>query len=284
MGFFKNLTKSFFHSAKEDKKEECPPHPEPFFSQWVTYGDHPNRTPGEKTEVIFVNPEKEIAEIIVDSDGKIRDFPGIANPEVVAGHLAEKKPPEPVVRFRTEFQKLENKYLMLWQIQPNGKYWANIDGREVTNDKEVILYTYVNDYGKLRFSFQLYQVGETNYFETNLEKKEAKQLFEQKLEHYVFCAIDYFIDMIRKEGPDSTEFDLLDSGKVGVFALFKSYHDDGTYGFLAGMRKKDSDELHQFHLLNGYSKEEILRLLGEEKTRQTVVSHMKKLSEYVDRD
>ena len=290
-GYFVSLVKKIFCIIKKDNspdpvfpQEESTIHQEPFFSQWVTYGEHLGHISDERAEVVFTNHEKGISRVIVDNDGHICDCPAIKNPEIVVGYLDGKELPPPIVRFRVEFERLENDYMMRWQIQPDGSYWTDIDGHEVTDGEEVILYTYLNDCGRFKSSFRIYKVGQTKYFGTDLEEKAAEKIFEKKLEHYLLCAIDYFIDMIQKKGPDSMEYNLLGTENVGVMGFVKSYQGEGKYALLVGVKKKGSDKLWQHYLLSGYSKEEILQFLKEEETRQMIQHSMKRLIERVNRD
>lgn len=119
---------------------------------------------------------------------------------------------------------------------------------------------------------------------TDPEEREDKEIFDKKLRHFILCGIDYFIDMIRKNGPDAMEYSLFDSGKVCQFAFFRYYKEEGKFGFLIGVRRADSDRVHRNYLMDGHSKEEILGYLGEEETRQKIVDFVCKLAEHAKED
>ncbi len=48
---------------------------------------------------------------------------------------------EPYVRYRNVFEKMpDGRIMMIWQVQPDGRYWADDDGFGGSNDSEVHLY------------------------------------------------------------------------------------------------------------------------------------------------
>ena len=75
------------------------------------------------------------------------NFPGIIQEEfwikkINMGSL------EPVVRYRSSFESLGNgKYRMLWQIQPDGRYWEDEDGFGAESDEEISLYADIDQDG-----------------------------------------------------------------------------------------------------------------------------------------
>ena len=78
--------------------------------------------------------------------------------------LTNKRCLSPVVRFRTSFEKWDTtRYIMLWQIQPDGRYWADDDGFGMEDDEEITLYSFIDQNGKFMGPFQIYRVGDTRY-------------------------------------------------------------------------------------------------------------------------
>lgn len=49
--------------------------------------------------------------------------------------------------------------LMVWEVQPDGRYWEDEDGFRGTSDPEVKLYSHIDTLGCFSAPFRLYQVG-----------------------------------------------------------------------------------------------------------------------------
>lgn len=146
------------------------------FSQRVTFG----RRSHEQAEVIYTNPDKNISREIVNESGTICDFPGFAYPEVVEYYI-EGSCPDPIIYYRTAFERVDSeRYLMIWMIQPDGRFWEDEDGFGSTNDAEIRLYAFLNDEGKFISKFQLYNVGVKKFFGTDLEMQESREIAEKK--------------------------------------------------------------------------------------------------------
>lgn len=128
----------------------------------VTYGMHPYRSKDEDSSVYFVDETRGIRKMIIDSCGNIQNFPGVRKEdfwvkEVAPNYLKEQ------VRFRSAFEKRENGWIFLWQIQPDGWYWADEGGFGAENDSEVILYTYLDMNGDFTGPFQIYKLDSRGY-------------------------------------------------------------------------------------------------------------------------
>lgn len=143
-------------------------------SQYVTHGNHRYREKGEVAEVILTNPQKNIVRTIIEDNGRINNFPGFEHPELIACYL-EDVSDGPYVRFRSDFEKTEDGYMFCWEIQPDGRYWADEDGFGFGKGEELILYAYLNDEGLFTSKFKIYTYGVTRYFGTDLEDAEAKK-------------------------------------------------------------------------------------------------------------
>lgn len=151
----RRLTQGRLKAAPESE-ERPPEQPGPNLNRWSTCGAHQYRRPGEKVSVVFTNPELDVRKIIVDERGWIFAFPGVspaAEKHVEAAQL------EPWVRFRTDFERLaDGDILMRWQVQPDGRYWADDDGFGMENDSEVILCARIDERGNFRGPFELYSI------------------------------------------------------------------------------------------------------------------------------
>ena len=132
----------------------------PVLSQNVTFGAHIYRQKGEVAQVVFTHQAQHIQRTIVDDNGCICDFPGFGNPEEIVKHLENEMLPKPVIRFRTEFCHEDNGgFLMVWEVQPDGRYWEDEDGFGGTSDLEVKLYSHIDTLGRFTAPFRLYKVG-----------------------------------------------------------------------------------------------------------------------------
>lgn len=131
----------------------------PVLSQDVTFGSHFYRRAGEVAEVVFFHRRRGIRRVLVDNDGYIRDFPGFAEPEELVKHLEDGCLPDPRVCFRTSFCRNEEGFLMIWEVQPDGRYWEDGDGYGGTSDPEVRLCAQIDEEGRFTGPFRLYKVG-----------------------------------------------------------------------------------------------------------------------------
>lgn len=159
--FKKNQPKS----EPEPAVETVPPQkPEPkrtesvYLTSSVTFG----MRRGEDCSICFVDENRGVRKVIVDSSGVIQNFPGIVKEdfwvkEVAPNFLKEQ------VRFRSEFEKRENGWIFLWQMQPDGMYWADDSGFGADNDLEVVLYTYLDLNGDFTGPFRIYKMDSRGY-------------------------------------------------------------------------------------------------------------------------
>lgn len=159
----------------EAQREE-PQQEEPYLTETVVFG-------GYDSTVCFVDESRGIRKKLVDSEGRIQHFPGIVRED----HWVKEVSPnalKPRICFRTSFERRADGWIMLWQIQPDGRYWADDDGFGMENDYEVTLYTYVNMNGNFTEPFRIYQVGDQEFtldrYETALTLRYPKYLAELK--------------------------------------------------------------------------------------------------------
>ena len=138
------------------------------FSASYTLGNHLYRSRGEKVSIEFDNAKRGIHKQIIDDSGRILQFPGIIQEEfwikeINMGSL------EPVVRYRSSFQTIGNgNYRMIWQIQPDGRYWEDEDGFGAESDAEIELYADIDEDGNFLGPFKIYKLGIKRYL---LEEK-----------------------------------------------------------------------------------------------------------------
>lgn len=153
--------------------EETPPLPEgplpnPRLSQMLTFGAHMYRRKGEIAEVVFLDDDREIRKVIVDNDGNIRRFPGILREDRWIHALTSEQYLKPQIRFRTEFAREEDgSFRMLWEVQPDGRYWGDEYGFGMEHDEEICLYTHIDRNGDFAGPFRIYKVGRTYFCPTD---------------------------------------------------------------------------------------------------------------------
>ncbi len=139
------------------------------FSQMTTFGDHLYRHKGEIAEIIMENTRTGIQKTIVDDAGMIVDFPGFAYPNLVS--LYNDGVPSGRIRFRSDISKLGEQYALVWQIQPDGRYWEDDDGFGMTSDDEIDLYARFDETGHFTEAFHLYSIGSNKLYGTDAEEQ-----------------------------------------------------------------------------------------------------------------
>lgn len=133
-----------------------------YLTETVTFGMHPYRSADEDSSVFFVDENRGIRKMIIDSLGNIQNFPGIIKEEFWVKEVAPNYLKQQV-RFRSDFEKRENGWIFLWQLQPDGWYWADEGGFGAENDSEVVLYTYLDLNGDFTGPFRIYKLGNAGY-------------------------------------------------------------------------------------------------------------------------
>lgn len=110
------------------------------------------------SSVCFVDEARGIRRTLIDQTGRFCQFPGIVRERFWTKDVPARSM-LPRVRYRTSFEKRTDKWLMLWEIQPDGEYWRDEDGFGAEDDPEVTLYTYVDLDGNFTGPFRIYQIG-----------------------------------------------------------------------------------------------------------------------------
>ena len=137
------------------------------FSQMITFGDHLYRHKGQIAEIIMENTRTGVRKTIVDDDGIIVGFPGFAYPDLVS--LYNNGIPNARIRFRSDISRLGEQYALIWQIQPDGRYWEDDDGFGMTTDDEIDLYAHFDETGHFTEPFHLFSIGSSTLYGTDAE-------------------------------------------------------------------------------------------------------------------
>lgn len=121
----------------------------------------------EKLSVFFIDEDRDICRQIVDKWGNIRNFPGIIYGEQFVEEYG-KYEVEPVVRYDTRFARCadsgeKTRFLMVWTVRPDGRYWEDSWGFGAEDYESVCLYSIIDHNGDFIQPFKLHSIG-SKYF------------------------------------------------------------------------------------------------------------------------
>lgn len=163
--FFRCKKKSVRSAQKAPEVSPEPTAPrEPYLTQTVVFGMHLYRRPSDDSSVFFVDEARGIRKMLVDTYGNIQNFPGILQEEFWINQVTPKSL-EPQIHFRTSFELHKNGWMLLWEIQPDGRYWEDEDGFGAEPDPEVLLYTFVDRNGDFTGPFRIYKLGIRRFYQ-----------------------------------------------------------------------------------------------------------------------
>ncbi len=211
------------------------------FSQMTTFGDHMYRREGQVTEIIMENSRTGVRKTIVDDHGIIMDFPGLAHPELIElycnGYVGKR------IRFRSEISTLGDQYALIWQIQPDGRYWEDDDGFGGTSDVEIDLYARINDAGYFIEPFHICSIGSNRLYGTDAETQLLDTLRmpenpQESLQEHIPGMLDMMKSKI--EIPDKGTAVYNVPGTIYQAALTLNMEQDKWY-VRASMEKRYSD-------------------------------------------
>lgn len=116
-------------------------------------------------EVIFMDDLRGIRKTIVDNSGNICHFPDILQEDRWTCELTSQAFLQPQIRFGSSFtQEADGRFLMVWTIQPDGRYWADDGGFGMEHDLEIRLYTHIDRNGSFTDLFRVYSVGRNCFY------------------------------------------------------------------------------------------------------------------------
>lgn len=96
------------------------------------------------------------------------DFPGVEYTDMLKDELGKRKI-EPVVKYEALFEKMDNdKFIMVWTVRPDGRYWMDSWGFGAEDYESLSLYTYIDCNGNFTMPFKLYSIGYKVYGECRL--------------------------------------------------------------------------------------------------------------------
>lgn len=131
--------------------------------EYFSTGKKPTAFRLKKFDVFFSDEEcLKTINAILDEDGKILNFPGIAEDERWKSKQRVRICED--VRYEAQFHCIDNdRTLMLWLIQPNGWYWVDEDGFGFTGDSSIKLYSVIDSCGRFESEFKLFSIDNNRY-------------------------------------------------------------------------------------------------------------------------
>ena len=230
---------------------------------------------------------------ILNDAGQFVNYPGIENEELLS-EFFKGTVIEPVVQFRSEFERQDDgRYLVIWQIQPDGRYWADEDGFGAESDYEIRLYSYVDKYGKFEAPFRIYNIGDTKYFGTDREeifkqelkdKKAAMQgnteesmsfIIDKCLVHLKKMCIEHLTPKQRKN--IFVAFDIPDSKYMALIKVMRSYTVPNEWRMATGVMIEHTDKILEYYG-KSMSKEQILQYLESQEARDKIFKDVTELN------
>lgn len=107
----------------------------------------------------FRNPLLGIEKPIVSSDRTILDYPGTEGDEEWLSYWKSRFPLKNHVSYPVKYIKMnDGTIIMVWTIQPDGRYWADEGGYGWEKEKEICLYSTLNEKGEFIHPFRLYSI------------------------------------------------------------------------------------------------------------------------------
>ena len=189
---------------------------------------------------------------------------------------------------------------MLWEIQPDGRYWADGDGFGAESDYEIQLYSYLDVQGKFTAPFRIYSIGTTKFIGTDLEnkmkqelarKKEAEKKAEQRgetaeetMKRLINKCLEQLIEMSKEHLTEKEKrpfFVVFDIPKSKYMAIIKIFRDPITkikWRMSVGVMIEHTDKIIE-HIGSARDKEDLLSYLNSQEARNDVFKSVKELNE-----
>jgi hypothetical protein len=110
-------------------------------------------------EVALISKGSGKRTVVITGEGRFAEFPGVTLEDSWSGQMGSGSL-SPEVKFRMDFESTEdNRWLALWTVQPDGRYWEDDEGFGGNSDSEIVLYSYLAQNGAFVKPFQVYRVG-----------------------------------------------------------------------------------------------------------------------------
>lgn len=106
---------------------------------------------------------------MIGEGGRILNFPGFEHPDLVKSYL-EDVTDRPYIYFSAELEPVgDGRYLFIWEIQPDARYWADEDGFGWGDGVQLFLYAYVDGDGNFLSKLRIYELDRELFFGTDKE-------------------------------------------------------------------------------------------------------------------
>lgn len=270
----------------------------PGLSQYVTFGR--NRD-GEVAAVVLNKPTEDYHKVIVNNKGRFENFPGIIQGKWTSYIEGKFDFDSGNICFRTSFERWEDGYRCLWEIQPDGRYWADEDGYGAENDSEIILYADPDGNGMFLSPFRIYEIDGRRIEESDAlaqpeEKSEAKTVspdsaheqnvkLAEKVANHIADELEKPIEKYGKKGvrfPYSRENQK--SAPTNYAQLVVSRNSGDDVSLQIGMCREGTDRLYSNFLFEaGKTQDEIKAWLkNTDVCIPVILNCAKELSDSVD--
>ncbi len=120
--------------------------------------------------VYYIDDERSIKNMVINAKGEFCNFPGVIENEFWLKELSDISALNNKIRFRTSIENFDGKFAILWNIQPDGRYWEDEDGFGATNDLEITLYSFLDIDGNIAQPFKIFRLGTKTYYEYTQNK------------------------------------------------------------------------------------------------------------------
>ncbi len=271
----------------QPKPEETKPAAKPpvrSLSRYVTFGRNGN---GENAEVVLNDPEHNYQKVLVNYDGFFADFPGIMQGRWTRYLVGKFDFDEGRVCFRTSFERQGDGYRCLWEIQPDGRYWADADGFGAENDSEIILYADLDAKGVFKEPFRIYTINGKRVDES--DEKADRPGNRHTLEYLVSDALSRLFVLLNEKMPDTGNFnpicfcfDVPDSCYQAYIAIENSKLYENKRSMKVFVAKQ-YDDMTANHYYSHLTSDEMKAYIQSEEAAADVVSSIKELIKRTDR-
>ncbi len=270
--------------ADSEEAETSAEPPKPILNQYVTFGRNGN---GETAEVVLNDPEHNYQKVIVNYDGYFADFPGIVQGRWTRWLKGKFDFDEGRVCFRTSFEKQGDGYRCLWEIQPDGRYWADADGFGAENDSEIVLYADLDFRGVFKEPFRICRINGKRVEES--DEKDDRPKNQYTLEYLVSDALSRLLVLLNEKMPDTGNFkpicfcfDVPDSCYQAHIAIENSTLYENKRLMKVFVAKEYSDMAYN-HYYSHLTSEEMKEYIQSEKAAADVINSIKELIKSADR-
>ncbi len=274
-------------SQSQPKPEETKPAAKPpvrSLSRYVTFGRNGN---GETAEVVLNDPEHNYHKVLVNYDGFFADFPGIVQGGWTRYLVGKFDFDEGRICFRTSFERQGDGYRCLWEIQPDGRYWADADRFGAENDSEIILYADLDAKGVFKEPFRIYTINGKRVDES--DEKADRPGNRHTLEYLVSDALSRLFVLLNEKMPDTGNFnpicfcfDVPDSCYQAYIAIENSKLYENKRSMKVFVAKK-YDDMAANHYYSHLTSDEMKAYIQSEEAAADVVSSIKELIKRTDR-